>query len=61
MLYDQAFLSRFPNPEATINEILVHARTFFLQDTLGTTLELDVDPNYQLVQATLTATVDNLK
>ena len=61
MLYDDAFERRFPDTTEAINDILVHMKTFFLQDSLGTTIELDVDPNYQSVGTTLTANVDNLR
>ena len=60
MLYDNAFESRFPNTDEAINGILVHTKTFFLQDSLGTIIELDVDPNYQSVGTTLTANDQNL-
>ena len=60
MFYDDAFKSRFPNTVDAINKILVHMRTFFVAEGLGTTFRLDVDPSYKSVGATRTANKQNL-
>ena len=55
MLYDDAFKRRFPNTNEAINDILVHLKTFFMAEGLGTKITLDVDPKYESVGTTLLA------
>ena len=62
VLYDNQFQAVVgSNIAGTINDVLVHVRTFFMsKPSLGTSITLDVLP-FQFVNEALTAAPENLE
>jgi len=66
VVYDRPFKNRFPNTESQIDQLLVHAQTYFYHSSLSTRFQLsvvrkDASEKYRFLEGSYTSTGSNLE